>query len=107
MAETAMAMSSHLVPNTDETNAAVDNTAAAVEPRFNNLRGAVGPAGIFNRGAILLVKASLSELRMPALARTAMPMDEAAISVKPKTTNEIARANAEYVLSVSNLMSSW
>jgi hypothetical protein len=102
MAATAIATSSHLVPEIEETNAAVDNTVAATDPRFNSRRGAVGPAGMLNSGARLPEKASLSGVRMPARVRRAIAIDEAAISVKPKTAIEIARANAEYVLSVSN-----
>ena len=95
MPATAMAMKSHLVPETDETSAAVDNTTAATEARFTSLRGAVGPAGIFNSGASLLAESSRSGVRIPAWDRIAIAIEEAAISVKANTAIEIARANAE------------
>ena len=93
---------SQSVPVRDMTRAAADNTDAATAPRFTSLNGAVGPAGMRPSPFDPALLALRSGERIPAWARSFQAMAAAAISVSPKMVIEIASANADHVLSVSN-----
>ena len=105
VAAALMDMISQSVPDRDMTRAAADNTDAATAPRFTSRNGAVGPAGMLPRPFDPISWASESGERIPVIARSFKAMAAAAISVKPKMVIEIASANADHVLSVSNYSS--